>query len=101
MASAGSRHRCVTSDERRTRFLVVAQPILIRASGKKISTIATPAKPRLLVSAEVRVRRPSATQLSGVNRTRDVWEHARGVRTALLAHSKTFLLTETVTVPLT
>jgi len=36
-----------------------------------------------------------------VHLTRDVFEHAGGVRTALLAHSKTFLLTETVTVPLT
>ena len=53
------------------------------------------------MSAEVCVRRQSGTHASGVHRTRDVLGHAGGVRTALLTHSKTFLLTKTVTVPLT
>src|SRR6266581_1151451 len=53
----------LTIEERRIRFRVVAQPMPIRAGGKKISTIArtTPAKPRLLVNAEVWVRRQSGT----------------------------------------
>ena len=96
MASAASRLRCVMKDVRRIRFHVAAQPILIRACGKKISTRAqtTPAKLRLLVRAEVWVRLQSGTHASGVRRTRDVLEHAGGVRAALLASLQNFSFDE-------